>query len=209
MTEERGRSAEKVSVGRKIKRSLSRSRSKSKTDGSAKPAKKSKIKKMMKGFTRKKTSSSQSVSNMSTAISVVPDSVASSPPGSPAKAQRASAESSPAVTSLQLVMLLMDPQSRRFELLQLEFDSDKARVSDVIAQIPLSVTEPTLKALSFTGVIDSSGKVMTGDIRLVDFCKGKTVLAAVPEGVAAKDCVKLARPIICDKQVDKMVRFLL
>jgi len=164
----------------------------------------------MKGFTRKKTSSSQSVSNMSTAISVVPDSIASSPPGSPAKAPKANtAASQTAVTNLQLVMLLMDPKSRRFELLQLEFDSDKARVSDVIAQIPLSVTEETLKTLAFAGVIDASGKVMTGDVRLVDFCKGKTVLAAVPEGVAAKDCVKLARPIICDKQVDKMVSFFL
>lgn len=201
MAEERGRSRskEKTSVGKRIRRSLSRNRSR--TEGSK--VKSSKIKKMMKGLTRKskkkkKKSDSSTADGMSVAYSVVPESVASAP-STPTRSSKDN------LTNLQLVLLLMDPSSRRFELLQLEFDSDKARVSDIIAQIPLSVTEEAIRNLSFTGVIDSSAQVMNGSVRLVDFCTGKTILVAVPEGTTAKECMKLARPILCDKKVEQMV----
>jgi hypothetical protein len=52
---------------------------------------------------------------------------------------------------LKVVLLLMDPETRRFELLQLEFDSLKALVSDVLAQIPVSVTEEALRKQTYTG----------------------------------------------------------
>ena len=201
MAEERGRSRskEKTSVGKRIRRSLSRNRSR--TEGSK--VKSSKIKKMMKGLTRKskkkkKKSDSSTTDGMSVAYSVVPESVASAPT-TPTRTSKDN------LTNLQLVLLLMDPSSRRFELLQLEFDSDKARVSDIIAQIPLSVTEEAIRNLSFTGVIDSSAQVMNGSVRLVDFCTGKTILVALPEGTTAKECMKLARPILCDKKVEQMV----
>lgn len=201
MAEERGRSRsqEKTSVGKRIRRSLSRNRSR--TEGSK--VKSSKIKKMMKGLTRKskkkkKKSDSSTTDGMSVAYSVVPESVASAPT-TPTRTSKDN------LTNLQLVLLLMDPSSRRFELLQLEFDSDKARVSDIVAQIPLSVTEEAIRNLSFTGVIDSSAQVMNGSVRLVDFCTGKTILVALPEGTTAKECMKLARPILCDKKVEQMV----
>lgn len=110
---------------------------------------------------------------------------------------------------LKLVLLLMDPETRRFELLQLEFDSNKACVADVLAQIPLSVTEEALRQQFYTGVTSRDGKEMTPDKFLSDFCVGNDVLVAVPEGLPAKECARLAKPILSDDKVISMVRYTL
>lgn len=106
---------------------------------------------------------------------------------------------------LKVVLLLMDPETRRFELLQLEFDSDKALVSDVLTQIPVAVTEDVLKKQNYVGICGSAGSEMNSGILLSEFCKGNDVLVAVPDGVAASDCARLARPILNDEKVINMV----
>lgn len=113
--------------------------------------------------------------------------------------------STPSTPSLQLVLLLMDPSSRRFELLQLEFDSEKAKISDVMAQIPISVTEDVIRKQKYQGVVDAHATHMDGSARLVDFCSKKEVLVALPQGVSVRDCVELARPILRDDKVVSMV----
>jgi len=113
---------------------------------------------------------------------------------------------SPKVTpALQVILLLMDPNTRRFELLQLEFDSNKALVSDVIAQIPLSVTEEELRQQVYDGVCDRAGVEMIKTMRLSEFCKTNEVVLAIPNGMSGRDCAKLARPILADVGVISMV----
>lgn len=107
---------------------------------------------------------------------------------------------------LKVVLLLMDPETRRFELLQLEFDSLKALVSDVLSQIPVSVTEEALRKQKYTGICGSDGKEMMPNKLLADFCRGNEVLVAIPDTVAAKECARLARPILSDEKVIAMVR---
>lgn len=111
------------------------------------------------------------------------------------------------VFMLKVVLLLMDPETRRFELLQLEFDSDKALVSDVLTQIPVAVTEEVLKKQTYVGICGSSGSQMDSAVLLSDFCNGNDVLVAVPSGVPASECARLARPILNDEKVINMVRF--
>lgn len=106
---------------------------------------------------------------------------------------------------LKVVLLLMDPMTRRFELLQLEFDSEKALVSDVLAQIPLSVTEPSLRTQTFEGIVGKDGQEMTHHQLLAEKVSGNEVLVAVPKGSNAKDCSRLARPILGDDKVVTMV----
>jgi hypothetical protein len=107
---------------------------------------------------------------------------------------------------LKVVLLLMDPQTRRFELLQLEFDSLKALVSDVLAQIPVSVTEDALRKQGYSGVCGHAGHEMTSDNLLATFCHGNDVLVAIPTGLSAKECARLAKPILGDVKVGAMVR---
>lgn len=115
---------------------------------------------------------------------------------------------SPSTSSyiLKVVLLLMDPETRRFELLQLEFDSLKALVSDVLAQIPISVTEEALRMQTYSGIVGRESNEMPPSKLLATFCKGSEVLVAVPEGVPPKECVRLARPILSDDKVVTMVR---
>jgi hypothetical protein len=101
----------------------------------------------------------------------------------------------------------MDPATRRFELLQLEFDSMKAIVSDVLAQIPLSVTEKSLRFQVYTGIVGQSGKELTSSQLLSGFCKGNDILVAIPQGYSASDSARLAHPILGDSRVDRMVSF--
>jgi hypothetical protein len=107
---------------------------------------------------------------------------------------------------LKVVLLLMDPETRRFELLQLEFDSLKALVSDVLAQIPVSVTEEALRLQTYTGIAGKDGVEMAPTKLLATFCKGNEVLVAIPDGIPAKECARLARPILSDEKVVDMVR---
>ena len=154
-----------------------------------KTVKKGSKKGMMKGKTTKKDDSSvQSTAASSQAPSVVKEEVP--------KATKA---------SLEVVLLLMDPSTRRFELLQLEFDSDKARVSDILAQIPLSVTEEAIRKQKYKGVCDKNGKEQLEAVPLVDFCKGMDVLVALPKSLSVEECSKLAFPILSDAKVLKMV----
>jgi hypothetical protein len=106
---------------------------------------------------------------------------------------------------LQIVLLLLDPDSRRFELLQLEFDSHSAIVSDVIAQIDVSSTEETFRRVKYTGLSDRSGLELIKSLRLSDFVSGKDVLIAIPEGMTAKECARLGKPVLANERVTKMV----
>jgi hypothetical protein len=108
--------------------------------------------------------------------------------------------------ALQVILLLMDPVTRRFELLQLEFDSNTAIVKDVLAQIPHSVTEDALRNQAYKGISDRYGTELILSLRLAEFCQGTEVLVAIPDGMPTKECARLARPILCDENVIAMVR---
>jgi hypothetical protein len=107
---------------------------------------------------------------------------------------------------IQVVLLLMDPASRRFELLQLEFDSNKAKVSDVLRQVKYSATEKTFRDMTYDGVCDQDGTEMIAVMKLSTFCKGNDVVIAIPNGMTGKDTAKLAGPILFDPKVEEMVR---
>jgi len=123
-------------------------------------------------------------------------------PGSAKKSSGAAAASGPA---LQVVLLLMDPKTRRFELLQLEFEAEKAVVADVLTQISLSATEQSLRTQKYTGVADRTGASKEKTVVLSSFCSANDIILAIPEGMTASECSKLARPILGDPKVNTML----
>lgn len=114
-------------------------------------------------------------------------------------------ESTLGMGALQVILLLMDPKTRRFELLQLEFDSQNAVVRDVLAQVPHSVTEEALRKQKYSGVCDRAGQELYYSTCLGDVCAGSDILIALPENVDAKECARLAKPILSDTNVIQMV----
>jgi len=115
-------------------------------------------------------------------------------------------ESTLGMGALQVILLLMDPKTRRFELLQLEFDSQNAVVRDVLAQVPHSVTEEALRNQKYAGVCDRSGQELYYSTCLGDVCTGSDILIALPENINAKECARLAKPILSDSNVIEMLR---
>ncbi len=187
-------------------RPRSRSRIRRVKNGDEKPMG-SRLKKIMRGISRKSSRSvgdAASVASTSQAVSLQPEWQKTSETSSPSKTAPVTEIET---LSLELVLLLLDPTTRRFELLQLEFDSLRARVVDILAQIPVSVTEDSIRNQQYEGVIVETCELMDQTARLVDFCRGKQVLVALPKGLSIKDCVRLARPILSNAKVLEMVRF--
>jgi hypothetical protein len=108
---------------------------------------------------------------------------------------------------IQIILLLMDPNSRRFELLQLEFDSSKALVSDVLLQVNLSATETTLRDMVYGGVCDQTGMEMIASCKLSMFCNPakNEIILAMPKGMSGSETAVLAKPILEDEKVVEMV----
>ncbi|GAX18606.1 hypothetical protein FisN_10Hh187 [Fistulifera solaris] len=107
---------------------------------------------------------------------------------------------------LKIVLLLMDPVTRRFELLQLEFDSLNATVNDILVQIPVSVTEEALREQKYVAICGPDAKEKSPTEMLSSFCAGNGVLVAIPEGLQARECVRLATPILSDSKVTQMLK---
>lgn len=106
---------------------------------------------------------------------------------------------------LKIVLLLMDPVTRRFELLQLEFDSLKATVNDILQQIPVSVTEEALRGQNYVAICGPDAKEKSSSEMLSNFCSGNEVFVAIPHGMQSRECVRLATPILSDDKVNQMV----
>uniref|UniRef100_A0A7S4NFY1 Uncharacterized protein n=1 Tax=Odontella aurita TaxID=265563 RepID=A0A7S4NFY1_9STRA len=110
-------------------------------------------------------------------------------------------------SAIQIILLLMDPSSRRFELLQLEFDSTRALVSDVLCQIPHSATVESMRTQKYRAVCDRKGREMDNGSKLDGFTKGKEgeVILAIPQDMSSRECAKLAKPILSDPNVVAML----
>ncbi len=111
-----------------------------------------------------------------------------------------------------LVLLLVDPDTLRFELLQLEFETpQEAKVGDVLDQIKDSITEPSIRALDFYALVDRKGSLYPATTALAKALtnrkRSKDILVALSKGLNTDQCSRLARPIFADAKVITMVRF--
>ena len=108
---------------------------------------------------------------------------------------------------VQVILLIMDPMTRRFELLQLEFDSAMAKVSDIFKQIPTAATEDVLQNATYKAIINAKGEELKQDSNLSDYVKGASVVIAVPESSeeTLEKCAAMAVPILTNSKVHKMV----
>jgi hypothetical protein len=121
-----------------------------------------------------------------------------------------------------VALLLIHPESRRFQVMQLQFDDDgsdsSTLVSDILAHIqaaPSSVNQNEgvdsnndNSKTYYTGLCRRDGVEMSADQRLatlVDSSTNNDVLLAIPVGVSAKECSRMAQPILGDKKVAAMV----
>lgn len=109
--------------------------------------------------------------------------------------------------NVQVILLLMAINSRRFELLQLEFDPNKANVGDVLAQVSAAATEDELRSQKYIGICSTNGTELHSELLLNSVVHSENeVMIALPEGATAFSCTKLAAPILNDPKVRSLVR---
>lgn len=108
--------------------------------------------------------------------------------------------------SLIVVLLLIDPVTLRFELLQLEFDDRVAKVVDALEQIPESATEVAIKSQAYKWVLDGNLQMQKGNTLLKTFAKNKDIFVAMAASQDLEEASRLARPILSDDKVVTMVR---
>lgn len=111
------------------------------------------------------------------------------------------------VDPIHVILLLMDPETRRFELLQLEFDSSFAKVSDIFTRIAISATEPSLKSQEYETLTDLKGQELQSTKNLAEYIDAAGIIIAVPStskynGAAV---AKMATPILSNPKVHHML----
>jgi hypothetical protein len=119
----------------------------------------------------------------------------------------ASAKTTPLGEPVHVILLLMDPQTRRFELLQLEFDSATAKVSDITDQIVISATEPSLIIQTFETLTDLKGVELVPNKYIAEYVDSAGVIVAVPSSTKdrGKAVAAMATPILTNPKVHTMV----
>jgi len=114
----------------------------------------------------------------------------------------------PAGDPIHIILLLMDPNTRRFELLQLEFDSSTSKVSDIFGQIAVSATEPSLKSQKYKRLTNMRGEELISSKNIAEYMDSAGIVIAVPSTTKEKGAaiVKMASPILSNPKVHSMVR---
>lgn len=112
-----------------------------------------------------------------------------------------------------LVILLLDPKSLRFELLQLQLDNRKGlKVKDVLGRLDESITEPALQPLKFVALVDRAGGVNKPEADLTKAMahrkvKDKDILVGLSKDINVEELFRRVRPIFGDPNVGRMVSF--
>lgn len=108
---------------------------------------------------------------------------------------------------IHVILLVMDPKMRLFELLQLEFDSASAKVADIFAQIAKSATEPSLKSHTYEMLVDLNGDEMLHSKSLAEYFDSAGIVIAVPSTTveSGPTIAKMANPILTNPRVHTMV----
>lgn len=137
------------------------------------------------------------------------DAQSASASGKSVSSAQSTAKSSTVADPVQIILLIMDPATRRFELLQLEFDSALAKVSDIYKQIPSAATEELLQKASYKAIITAKGVELDSDANLSDCVDGAAVVIAIPESSneSVQKCASMAIPILTNPKVNKMVSY--
>jgi len=66
----------------------------------------------------------------------------------------------PAENLIQVVLFLMDHNTSRFELVKFDLDSSKARLNEILKEIPNVATDETLRAKRYVAICSRKGAEM-------------------------------------------------
>ena len=118
--------------------------------------------------------------------------------------------------SFKIFLLLLNPQAKIFELIQVIYAPSVTTIGDVLSMIPGNATEPALGSLSYVGLCRPKDGVEITDMQLMasgSHCKKSCarillgeILVSIPAGFSGKQCAKLAIPILNNQRIQNLLK---
>jgi len=108
-----------------------------------------------------------------------------------------------------IVLLLIDPVTRRFQLLRLELDATKPTVAEILQRIPyLPATEESLRTQTFDCMCDIEGLEYDHEKHMSEYVDGSAVVIAVPNTNAkgTENVTRIAKSILQRRKVEAMLK---
>lgn len=135
---------------------------------------------------------------------------------SPARSRQSRSKlesSSPSTT--KIFVLLLHPESKIFELIQLVYPSATTTVGDILTMLPHNATEPALSTQPYVGLTrpkKRSADYMAPNVWAsrsqarpsMALCNGE-VAVALPQGYTHNEIVRLAKKILANSKIQKLV----
>jgi len=106
---------------------------------------------------------------------------------------------------IEIVVLLINPVSRHFEVISCRLDMNESSVEDILDVVSKTVSEK-LRDVNFTGVSNQSGEEFKPYTKINNFITGKELLIATFDSKTASECLKHARPILKNPEFISMLR---
>ena len=138
----------------------------------------------------------------------------SSPPGSP--------DRSASVKTSRVLVLLMDPIKKQYELTSISYaptvparkgssssgQEESTPIRTLLDLIPAAVSHKPLKNQVYTGFCRPNvGKEMVNLLTVEDYAiRDDEVLIAIPENFKGSDCIILAKPILADPRLVRLLK---
>jgi hypothetical protein len=118
--------------------------------------------------------------------------------------------------SFKIFLLLLNPQAKIFELIQVIYAPSVTTIGDVLSMIPGNATEPALGSLSYIGLCRPKDGIEITDMQLMasgSHCKMSCaritlgeILVAIPAGFTGEQCAKLAVPILNNQRIQNLLK---
>jgi len=108
-----------------------------------------------------------------------------------------------------IIILLIDPISRRFQLLRLELDITKPTVAEILERIPyLPATEESLRTQTFDCMCDMEGLEYDHEKHISEYVDGSTLVIAVPKSntKGTENVIRMAKSILHRRKVEAMLK---
>jgi len=115
---------------------------------------------------------------------------------------------------IQVMLFVSDRTTRRFELVKFDLDSSKARLYEILKEIPNVATDETLRSKKYVAICSRKGEELGKFKRVTEYFrregnnKVSNFVLAVEEGMTAKDTVTAFMHILSDDKILSMISWL-
>ena len=115
---------------------------------------------------------------------------------------------------LKVFLLLIQPQSKIFEIIQVFYSPSQTTVLNLIEMIPINATEPALGSQEYAGLcrhkdgipisVNMMASSSSHDKNCAQIVRGE-ILVAIPKGYSGPLCARISSPILSNPKVRKLL----